>query len=124
MDEFFGVSGQVVDSALSVHKHFGPGLLESVYESCLAYDLVEKGISAERQVPVAVSYKKAKLDIGFRMDLLVANSVVVEVKTVEKLMPVHEAQLLTYLRLSGHKVGLLLNFYVSRMKFGIKRLVV
>ncbi len=117
-------SGVVVDSIYAVHTQLGPGLLESAYEACLTHELVTRGVKVERQVEVPVTYKDVKLDVGFRIDLLVEKSVVVELKTVEDIKPVHEAQLLTYLKLTGHRIGLLVNFNVKSMKYGIKRLVV
>ena len=108
---------------MEVHRALGPGLLESVYEECLCRELALRGISFERQRSLPLEYKGVRLESGLRLDLLVAGAVVVEVKTVEKLLPVHEAQVLTYLRLGGWKVGLLLNFYVPVMKNGIRRLV-
>jgi GxxExxY protein len=106
---------------MQVHSRLGPGLLESAYETCLAYELAKQGYPADRQIPVPISYDAVKLDAGFRMDLLVAKQVIVEVKAVEKLLAVHAAQLLTYLRLSGLKTGLLLNFNVMHLRDGIKR---
>jgi len=117
------VSGQVVDAALAVHKELGPGLLESVYETCLVHELQTRGLSVSRQVPLPICYKGVKLDGGLRLDLLVAEMVVVELKAVEQMLPVHEAQVLTYLRLTGHRVGLLINFNVPLLKDGIKRIV-
>jgi GxxExxY protein len=107
---------------MSVHSALGPGLLESAYEVCLAHELVKRGHEVQRQVPVPVTYDPVKLDAGYRIDLLVANLVVVEVKSVDKLTPMHAAQLLTYLRFAGLKTGLLLNFNVLHLKDGIKRI--
>jgi GxxExxY protein len=101
----------------------GPGLLENVYEACLAHELREKGLKTEQQVSVPVVYKKVQLEVGFRMDLLVEKSVIVKLKAVENLLLIHEAQVLTYLKLTGHRVGLLLNFNEVLMKRGIKRIV-
>ncbi len=117
------ISGQVVDAAFAVHSALGPGLLESVYEQCLAYELESRGIQVERQVALPVIYRDIRLDAGFRLDLLVQDAVVVEIKATEKLMPVHEAQLLTYLKLSRYRLGLLINFNVPLLKYGIKRLI-
>ena len=100
-----------------------PGLLESVYEVCLAYELKEKGLKIEQQVSVPVVYKKIRLETGFRIDILVEKSVIVELKAVENLLPIHEAQVLTYLKLTGYRVGLLLNFNEVLIKNGIKRIV-
>ena len=116
-------SDAVIGAAIAVHRALGPGLLESTYEACLVYELVERGIAVERQKPLPVTYRGVRIDCGYRIDLLVADSVIVELKAVERLLPVHEAQLLTYLRLSGHHIGLLLNFNVPLMKDGIKRMV-
>ncbi len=115
------LAGSVIGAAIEVHRELGPGLLETAYESCLAHEMVLRGITFERQKPVPVSYKTTSLDCGFRVDLLVENLVVVELKTVEKLHPVHSAQILTYLRLTRCKLGLLLNFNVNLVRDGIKR---
>jgi GxxExxY protein len=117
------LSGQVVDSAYRVHSRLGPGLLESVYEVCLAHELKQRGLSVERQVEVPVQYDNLRLDAGLRLDLLVQRSVVVELKSVEALLPVHTAQVLTYLKLTGCRVGLLINFNVPLIRDGIKRMV-
>jgi GxxExxY protein len=101
----------------------GPGLLESAYATCLAYELRERGYAVRAQVPLPIVYKNIHLPVGYRVDLIVEESVVAEIKTVTALVPIHEAQLLTYLRLSGHRLGLLLNFHVAHMRDGIKRLV-
>jgi GxxExxY protein len=122
MDED-GLSHEIVGAAIEVHRHLGPGLLESAYEQCLAHELSQRGIPFELQKPMPVQYKGVKLDCGFRLDLLVGALVVVEVKAVEKLAPVHSAQVLTYLKLTGCKLGMLLNFNEQRMANGIKRLV-
>ena len=114
---------QVVDSALTVHRELGPGLLESVYEHCLAFELEQRGVAVSRQVQVPVRYRGVELNAGLRIDLLVGGSVVVEVKAVESLQPVHDAQLLTYLKLAGHRLGLLINFNVPLLKHGIRRLI-
>ena len=121
--DFDPLSNRVLGCALEVHKALGPGLLESAYENALAYELSTAGLMAQRQVDVPVVYKKVKLDCGFRIDLLVEKQLVVELKSVESLLPLHEAQLLTYLKLTGCKVGLLINFNVRLLKSGIKRLV-
>jgi GxxExxY protein len=117
------VSGAVVDSAFAVHQELGPGLLESVYEECLALELRARGVVVWRQVSLPLVYRGRALDGALRIDLVVADLVVVEVKAVERLQPVHEAQLLTYLKLSGRQLGLLINFNVPRIKDGIRRLV-
>jgi GxxExxY protein len=113
----------IVDSAYKVHSKLGPGLLENVYEACLAHELSVRGIRFEKQKPIPVIYDNIHLDVGFRLDLLVENQAVVELKSVEKLLPVHEAQILTDLKLTQCPVGLLLNFNVSLMKEGIRRIV-
>ena len=115
------VTDKVIGAAIRVHKTLGPGLLESVYETCLAHELVKAGLNVERQVDLPVVYDTVKLECGFRIDLLVENQVVVELKAVEKTQPIHEAQLMTYLRLSGKPVGLLINFNLLRLKDGILR---
>ena len=113
----------VIGLAIEVHRTLGPGLLESAYQECLCYELKAKGIAFGRQVALPVVYKSVKLDCGYRMDLVVDDRLVVELKTVEKILPIHEAQLLTYLRLSGIRTGLLLNFNTAVLKNGIKRMV-
>lgn len=121
--EFDPLSNQVIGAALEVHRALGPGLLESVYEQALAYELGLNSLQVETQVPLPVTYKNARLDCGFRLDLLVNSELVIELKAVESLLPIHEAQLLTYLKLSGRKTGLLINFNVPLLKQGLKRLV-
>lgn len=117
------LSGIIVDAAIRVHSGLGPGLLGSAYETCLAYELRERGLLVRTQAALPVVYKTIQMDLAYRIDLLVEESIVVELKTVPKLLPIHEAQLLTYLRLSGHRIGLLLNFHVPLMREGIKRMV-
>ena len=114
--------GQVVDAAMKVHTVLGPGLLESAYEVCLAHELRKRGLLVARQVSLPVVYDGVELDTGYRIDLLVENQIVVELKTVSKLLPIHEAQLLSHLRLGRYRVGLLINFHVARLKYGIRRL--
>ncbi|MCI0343698.1 MAG: GxxExxY protein [Planctomycetales bacterium] len=121
--EFNRVSGQIVEAAFAVHSALGPGLLESVYEVCLCHELSKQGLTVERQVTLPVVYDGLRLDAGLRLDLLVESMVVVELKAVETLLPVHLAQLLTYLKLSRHRLGLLINFNVPAIKDGIKRVV-
>jgi GxxExxY protein len=106
---------------MEVHSALGPGLLESAYEACLCHELVAAGLKVQRQVQVPVQYKDFTVDCGFRLDLLVGDSVVVEVKSIERVHPIHETQLFTYLKVSGHRLGLLLNFNVSHMRNGITR---
>ncbi|HEY4691477.1 MAG TPA: GxxExxY protein [Anaerolineae bacterium] len=117
------ITEAVIGAAIEVHRHLGPGLLESAYEECLCQELTLRKIPFERQRQLPVDYKGLRLDCGYRLDLLVAETVVVEVKAVESLLPIHEAQLLTYLRLGGWRVGLLINFNVPVLKQGIRRRV-
>lgn len=117
------ISNLIIGCAIEVHKVLGPGLLESAYENCLAYELQQQGLHVSQQVPMPVVYKEIKLDHGYRMDLLVSNRVVVEVKSVEFISSIHEAQLLTYLKLGNHRLGLILNFNTFALKNGIKRMV-
>jgi GxxExxY protein len=117
------VTGEIIGAAMEVHEALGPGLLESAYEECLCHELLLRGIPFRRQVEIPVEYKGIKLACGYRMDVLVRDAVVVEVKAIQQLLPVHEAQLLTYLRLSAHRVGLLLNFNVNKLRAGILRKV-
>ena len=117
------ITGQIVDAALKVHKALGPGLLESAYEVCLAYELRRRGLRVVAQWPLPVVYDGVRLDAGYRVDLLVEDRAIVELKAVEALLPIHQAQLLSYLKLSGCKVGLLINFHVVKLKDGIKRIV-
>lgn len=116
-------TGQVVDAAMTVHSALGPGLLESAYEACLAHELRARGLRVLAQLPLPIMYRGTRIEVGYRLDLLVNNAVVVEVKAVARMLPVHEAQLLSYLRLSGHRVGLLINFHVPRLRDGIRRMV-
>jgi GxxExxY protein len=113
----------IIGCAIEVHRALGPGLLESAYEECLCFELSQKGLLFKRQIPISVIYKGINLDCGYRIDLLVNNLVIVELKTVEKLLPIHEAQLLTYLKLDKKSLGLLINFNVPVLRQGIKRLV-
>ena len=117
------ITEKMIGCAIEVHRHLGPGLLESAYEECTCHEIVESGLLLERQIPLPVIYKGIRLDCGYRMDAVVERLVVVEFKTVEKLLPVHEAQLLSYLKLSGLSVGLLINFHASVLKDGLKRIV-
>jgi len=117
------ITGEIVDAAIKVHSALGPGLLESTYEACLLFELQKRGLETHAQVGLPVVYDGVKLDVGYRLDLLVAGCVVVEVKSVEALAPVHDAQLLSYQKLSGHKIGLLINFNVAHLKNGLKRMV-
>ena len=117
------IARAVVDAAIQVHRTLGPGLLESVYEVCLAHELEQRGRSVVRQAALPVVYKTVRLEAGYRVDLIVDDHVVVEIKAVEALAPVHEAQLLTYLRLSERRLGFLINFNVVLLKQGIKRMI-
>ena len=117
------VAKDLVDSAIQVHTALGPGLLESAYEACLAHELAGRGFDVERQKALPVVYKSVQLDAGYRLDLVIDDNVVVELKSVESLLPIHEAQLLSYLKLGNYRLGFLLNFNTRRMKDGIKRMV-
>jgi GxxExxY protein len=113
----------VIGAAIEVHKHLGPGLLESAYEECLCHELSLRNISFKRQVPLPVIYKGKKLDCSYQIDLLVNDEIIIELKSVDSISPIHEAQALTYMRLGNWKVGLILNFNVSILVKGVKRLV-
>jgi len=113
----------IIGAAIEVHRHLGPGLLESAYEECLCHELHLRGLSFERQVDLPVSYKGLKFDCGYKIELIVEEQVVLELRAIEKILPVHEAQLLTYLKLSGKRVGLLINFNTPLLTRGIKRIV-
>jgi GxxExxY protein len=115
------LTAAIIESAIEVHRTLGPGLLESVYAKCLAHELSLRSLSVREEVPLPVEYKGIRLETGFRLDLLVEDRVVVEIKCVERLQPVHTAQLLTYLRLSHRRVGLLLNFWTVRLMDGVRR---
>lgn len=115
------ITEQIIGAAIEVHRALGPGLLESAYEECLCHELGLRQVPFERQRPLPVNYKGVKLDCGYRLDLLVSSAVVVEIKAVEVIQPIHEAQLLTYLKLGGWKLGLLINFNVPMLKEGIRR---
>jgi len=117
------LSYKIIGSAIELHKKIGPGLLESVYENALAYDLREMGFDVKQQYPMPFIYKEVKMDVGYRLDLLVENKVIVEIKSVEDLAPVHYAQTLIYLKLSGLKLGLLINFDSKFLKNNIHRIV-
>ena len=117
------LSEQVLGCAIEVHRQLGPGLLESTYEQCLAHELSQLNIPFKLQVELPVEYKQIKLDCGYRIDLLVDNRIVVELKSVDQLLPIHEAQILTYLKLSGVSVGLLINFNVTVLKKGVRRFI-
>ncbi len=116
------ITGTIVDAAMTVHSELGPGLLESTYEACLFHELKSRNIHIQNQLTLPVIYKQARIGTGYRIDLLVEDKVIIELKVVDKLLPIHEAQLLTYLKLSNKKVGLLINFNTLRLKHGIKRI--
>jgi GxxExxY protein len=117
------LSKKLIACAIEVHRYLGPGLLESAYEECLCHELSLQDIFFERQKALPLQYKGISLDCGYRMDIVAANKIILELKCVDKILPVHEAQLLTYLKLTNLKVGLIFNFHVSVMKNGIKRLI-
>lgn len=118
-----GLTDTIINAAMAVHKELGPGLLESAYEGCLAHELVARGLAVERQKELPVRYRGVTIGCGYRLDLLVESQVIVELKAVERLEPIHAAQLLSYLKLSGNKVGLLINFNVKVLRDGLRRLV-
>jgi GxxExxY protein len=118
------VTEEVIGAAIEVHRVLGPGLLESIYETCVCHELSLRGIGYERQVPLPVSYKGVAIDVELRLDVVLPGTLILELKSVETLLPIHEAQLLTYLKLSGIRRGLLINFNVRLLKDGIKRLVI
>ncbi len=117
------VSEEIIAGAIEVHRNLGPGLLEFAYEACLVYELRDRGLVVEQQKPLPIFYRDVAVEVGYRLDLLVEDAVVVELKSVEKLEPIHQAQVLSYLKLSGHRVGLLINFNVRMLKHGIKRFI-
>lgn len=122
-EELNRITQSIIGAAIEVHKNLGPGLLESAYEACIVFELVQLGLRVEQQKPLPLIYKQVALDCGYRLDILVEGNVVVEVKSVDSLLPIHEAQLLSYLKLSGFKVGLLINFNVKVLTNGIVRMV-
>ena len=122
-DELNRLSNEVIGAAIEVHRHLGPGLLESAYESCLNWELRQRGLIVELQVPVPIHYKELLLDEGYRIDFLVEGKLVLELKSIDKLLPIHTAQVLTYLKMTGLKMALLLNFNIELMRSGIKRIV-
>ena len=115
------ITDKIIGFAIEIHRELGPGLLESAYQECLFYELTQAGLYVEKEKPMPVVYKQVKLDHGYRLDLLVENQIVIELKTVETLTNVHTAQILTYLKLGNYKLGLLMNFQVALLKQGIKR---
>jgi GxxExxY protein len=114
---------RVIGLAIKLHRRLGPGLLESVYEECLCFELEQAGIADRRQVPVPVVYERVTLEAGCRADIVVKQELILEIKAIERLLPVHEAQLLTYLKMGGYRFGLLLNFNAARLKDGLRRFV-
>jgi GxxExxY protein len=122
-EEFDELTDAIIGAAIEVHRALGPGLLESTYEMCLCRELSLRGLRFERQVPIPADYKGVKLDCGYRADLVVQSAVLVEIKAIDSLLPIHDAQLLSYLKLGGWKVGLLINFNVGLLKHGIRRRV-
>ena len=123
MDADKDLTGKIIGAAMEVHSYWGPGLLESIYEESLAYELKARGIEVRRQVPLDLKYKGVELGTKFALDLIVEGDVIVELKVVKQLAPIHEAQLMTYMKLTGCKMGLLINFNVLRLKEGIRRIV-
>ena len=122
-DPLNNVTSGIIGAAIDVHRALGPGLLESAYEACLAYELIQREMKVEQQKPLPLIYRDVQLDCGYRIDLLVDDAVVLEIKSVDSLAPIHQAQLLSYLKLSGCEVGLLINFNVKLLKQGIVRMV-
>lgn len=118
------IAAEIVDAGFQVHKALGPGLLESAYEECVAHELLERGLSVRKQVAMPIAYRGVNLEAGYRIDLLVNSCVVVEVKAIESLLPIHQAQVMTYLRLSGCRLGFLMNFNVQMFKSGVRRIVI
>lgn len=122
-DELNQISGKIIELAIAVHRELGPGMLEGAYEVCLVHELVKSGFKVDRQVVLPIVYQGLKLDAGYRLDLIVEDAVIVELKAIESIHPVHSAQLLSYLRMSGMRLGLLINFNVKMLRDGIKRVV-
>jgi GxxExxY protein len=118
------LTGKIIDCAVTVHKELGPGLLESAYEECLFFELNSLGLDVVRQLPMPLIYKGHRMDIGYRIDLLVEEKVIIEIKAIDSINPVHQAQIMTYLKLSGCRIGLLINFNVDYLKDGIRRLII
>jgi GxxExxY protein len=117
------ITEKIIGCSIEVHKSLGPGLLESAYEECLSYELIKSGLKIERQKPVPIFYKEVQLDCGYKIDILVEDSVIIELKASEGITPVHEAQVLTYLKFSNKKIGLLINFNVLILKNGLRRFI-
>jgi GxxExxY protein len=123
MEHVNEITEQILKHAFRVHTELGPGLLESSYKECLYYELIQNGLSVEKEKALPLVYKEVRLDVGYRLDLLVEKKVIVEIKAIEALTDIHTAQVLTYLKLSGCKIGLLMNFHTAHLKNGIKRLI-
>lgn len=121
-DEINKLTEKIIGAAIEVHRALGPGLLESAYEACLVYELTEQGLKVDAQKPIPLVYKSITLDCGYRLDLLVEDTVVVEIKSIEKFLPVHKAQVISYLKLAKLPLGLLINFNVNLLKWGIERI--
>ena len=121
--EYEDVSGRVIGAAMKVHSVLGPGLLESAYEACLVHELKKAGLKPETQIALPLSYDGLQIDIGYRLDLLVNDVLIVELKAIDKLTPLHQAQLMSYLKLSGKRVGLLINFNTEHLRDGIRRII-
>jgi len=121
--DFEGIAREIVDSAIRVHTHLGPGMLESAYEACIEYELNQRSLAVKKQIPMPVRYDNLAIDIGYRLDLVVEDAVVIELKSVKRLLPIHTAQLLSYLRAGDYRLGFLLNFNTVHMRDGIKRVV-
>lgn len=116
------LSGEIVDAAICVHRELGPGLLESAYQGCLYFELCQRGIAVQQQVELPIQYREHRIEVGYRLDLLVENTIIVELKALAEIAPIHRAQLLSYLKLSNKPLGLLLNFHVELMKNGVVRI--
>ncbi len=123
MERLNKITETIIGVAINVHRELGPGLLESAYETCMVYDLLQTGLKIEQQKPLPIIYRGVKLECGYRLDLMIENEVIVEIKSIEKLLPIHQAQSLSYLKLSNCNVGLLINFNVKILKNGIQRIV-
>ena len=121
--DFEAIAREIVDSAIKVHTRLGPGMLESAYEACIEYELVQRSLAVKKQMPMPVRYGDLAIDIGYRLDLVVEDAVVIELKSVKRLLPIHTAQLLSYLRAGDYRLGFLLNFNTVHMRDGIKRVV-
>ncbi|MFH1230327.1 MAG: GxxExxY protein [Planctomycetota bacterium] len=123
LDEINKLSNKVIGLAIEVHRNLGPGLLESVYQQCLSYELSENNIEFKSEYPVPVKYKNINIDCSFRADLIVSDNIILELKATDKILPIHEAQLMTYMKITGIRLGLIINFNVKLLKNGIKRII-